>query len=449
MRGRSHKSPLLGNRDFMLLWSGQSISEMGSAVTSVVLPLTAVVVLRAPTLDVGLLSASTNAPFLLFALPAGLVVDRVAKRWLMLACNVARMVLIGSVPLAAAFGALTLAQLYAVALLTGVGTVFFDVSYQSYVPSLAGRDHLLDANGKLGATQSFAQVVGPGLGGVLFGVFRAGAMTADALSYVGSAASLLLIRAREPAPARGEPGEPTRAPRAPRAGRAGRALGTLRSEILAGAAFIVHDRVLRKVAACSATANLFGAAATAVQILFLVRVLHVHAAVTGLVLGAAGAGGVAGGLASARLGRWIGSARVISVSMLGFGSFALLMPLAEPGWRLALFPLGLAGVSFAEVTYNIAQLSYRQTVCPPELYGRVNAAQRWLVWSTLPLGGLLGGILGAAVGVRATIWIGWTGEWAAGWWVFFSPLRTMRDIPVPGGNTSEQAGRSSTSPPPA
>jgi MFS family permease len=428
-------SPMWRHRNFMLLWSGQSVSEVGSAVTAVVLPLTAVIALRAPTLDVGLLFAATNVPYLLVTLPAGLIVDRLAKRRLMLGSNVARMLLIGSVPLAAALGVLTLAQLYVVALLAGVGAVFFDVSYQSYVPSLVGREHLLDANGKLGATQSFAQVAGPGLGGVLFGLFRAGAMTADALSYVVSTVSLLLIRGTETVPGRRAATE---------SASARRARGTLRSDILAGAAFIAHERVLRKVAACSAMSNLFAAAAVAVQILFLVRVLHVHAAVTGLLLGAAGVGGVAGGLASGRLGRWIGSARVIAVSMLGFGITALLMPLAEPGWRLALFPLGLAGVSFAEVTYNIAQLSYRQTICPPELYGRVNAAQRWLVWGILPLGGLLGGILGAVVGVRVTIWIGWAGEWAAGWWVFFSPLRTMRDIPAPGEH-AEFSGREARS----
>lgn len=137
----------------MLLWTGQSISEIGSAITVIVLPLTAVITLKASTFEVGLLAAAATVPFLLIALPAGLVVDRLAKRWLMLGCDVARMAAIGSVPLAAAAGVLTLGQLYAVALLTGVATVFFDVAYQSYVPSLIGRGQLLDANGKLGATQ--------------------------------------------------------------------------------------------------------------------------------------------------------------------------------------------------------------------------------------------------------------------------------------------------------
>ena len=152
------------HRDFMLLWSGQAISEMGAAVTLLALPLTAVVVLRASTFQVGLLTSASTLAFALIALPAGAIVDRRAKRWLMIWCDVARLLIIGSVPLAAAFGVLTLGQLYAVAITAGVCTVFFDVSYQSYLPALISKDALADGNGKLGSTQSFAQVAGPGPG---------------------------------------------------------------------------------------------------------------------------------------------------------------------------------------------------------------------------------------------------------------------------------------------
>lgn len=150
------------HRDFMLLWSGQAISEIGSAVTIVALPLTAVVLLHATTFQVGLLSAATTVCFLLVALPAGLVVDRVAKRRLMIFCDVARMLILGSVVVAAAFGVLTMAQLFAVGFLTGLATVFFDVAYQSYVPG-AGRPEtqLHDGNGKLGATPGVLRGRGP------------------------------------------------------------------------------------------------------------------------------------------------------------------------------------------------------------------------------------------------------------------------------------------------
>ena len=170
----------------MLLWAGQSVSELGSSVTLLALPLTAVVVLRASVFQVGLLSAATTVPFLLIALPAGLIVDRIARRGLMIGCDAARMLIIGSVPVAAALGLLTLFQLYAVALAAGVLTVFFDVAYQSFTPALIGVDQLPDGNGKLQATQAFAQVAGPGVGGGLFSLLGAGALTADAVSYAVS-----------------------------------------------------------------------------------------------------------------------------------------------------------------------------------------------------------------------------------------------------------------------
>jgi MFS family permease len=423
---RTAPAGLWRHRDFLLLWSGQSVSELGTAVSFVVFPLTAVVSLHASTLAIGLLSAATTVPFLVIALPAGLIVDRLPKRGLMLACDVARTLVMGSVPVAAAFGVLTLGQLYLAALLAGIGAVFFDVAYQSYLPSLVGMDQLVDGNGKLAATRAFSEVAGPGMGGGLYGLLRAGAVTADAVSYAVSALSLLLIRTREARPDR----RPPRAGRQAPSAAAGEAPRTrLRAELLAGLSFVARHRVLRKIAASTATANLFFAMVTALEVLFLVRSLHIKPSVTGLVVAAGGVGGVAGGITAGRAARLIGSARIIWVAPLVFGSTTLLMPLAEPGWRIAFFVIGFTGFAFSGVQYNIAQLSYRQAVCPPELLGRMNAAVRWIVWGTLPLGGALGGVLGTALGVRATIAIGGVGAWAAGWWVFFSPLRRMRDIP--------------------
>ncbi len=398
------------HRDFMLLWSGQTVSEMGSAITLLALPLTAVVVLRASTFQVGLLSSASTAAFALIALPAGAIVDRHAKRRLMIWCDLARMLIIGSVPLAAALGVLTMGQLYAVALTTGVCTVFFDVSYQSYLPALIGKDDLVDANGKLAATQSFAQVAGPGLGGALVGLVGAArAMFTDAISYAVSVASLLAIDARERPP---EPGPRQK----------------LRAEIAEGLTFVLRHPILRKIVACTGTANLFGSMALALEIVFLIRVLHVRPAGTGLLIAAASLGGVAGGTLSGRLSRRIGSARIIWFSLLVLGLPQLIIPLAEPGWRVWVFVVGLAGMWFSGMVYNVAQVSYRQAICPPRLLGRMNAAVRWVVWGTLPLGGLLGGVLGTVLGVRPTLWIGFAGSWAAGWWVFFSPLRGMRDF---------------------
>lgn len=408
----------------MLLWGGQTISEIGAAVTLLALPLTAVVVLKASTFEVGLLTSATTAAFALIALPAGAIVDRHAKRGIMLACDAARALIIGSVPLAWALGILTLGQLYVVALMAGAATVFFDVSYQSYLPVLLRQEHLMGGNGKLGATQSFAQLAGPGLGGGLVAVVgAAGTMTTGAVSYVASVASLLAIRTRE---------EPT----APAAERR-----NLRTEIAEGLKFVVGHPILRKIVACTGTSNLFGTMAIAVEIVFLVRVLHVRPAFTGVLLAIGALGGVIGGVVSGGLARWIGSARIIWFSILVFGLPQIVAALAEPGWRVALFPLGFAAYLFSGVVYNVAQVSYRQAVCPPRLMGRMNAAVRWIVWGTMPFGGVIGGALGATIGVRPTLWIAFAGSWAAGFWVFFSPLRSMRDISLGGHAETATAAR--------
>jgi len=273
------------HRNFMSLWIGQSISEVGSSVTMVALPLVAIVLLHASTFQVGLLSAAGTASFLLVALPAGLVVDRVAKRWLMLNCDIARTLIIGSVAVAAAFHVLTMGQLFAVALLSGLATVFFDVAYQSYVPALIDRDQLHEGNGKLGGSQAFAGVVGPGLGGALFGLIKAGAMAADAISYAVSTVSLLMIRVSEPEPSllASEAG--------PKPARGG-----FRQELFAGLRFVAEQPVLRKIAACTGTANLFGSMSGALEIIFLVRVVHVRPAEVGVLFAVGSVGGVIGGV---------------------------------------------------------------------------------------------------------------------------------------------------------
>jgi MFS family permease len=398
-----------------MLWGGQTVSEMGSSVTQLALPLTAVVLLKATTFEVGLLTSAVTLAFAVIALPAGAIVDRHPKRRLMIACDAARLVLIGSIPVAWAAGVLALWQLYAVAIAAGVCTVFFDVAYQSYLPSLMDSGRLIDANGRLQATAEIARLAGPGLGGGLVGAFgAAGAMTADAVSYAVSVASLLGIRHREP------PHERTRSD-AP--------LRQLRADIAEGLVFVVRHPILRKVVACTGTSNLFGSIAVAVDIIFLIRVLHVPAGYTGLLFAIGATGGIAGGALSGRLAKWIGSARIIWVSLLVFGIPAVLPALAEPGWLVALAPIGFAAGSFASVVYNVAQVSYRQAICPPQLLGRMNAATRWIVWGTMPFGGVIGGFLGTEIGIRPTMWIGLVGSWAASLFVFFSPLRTMRDVP--------------------
>ena len=340
----------------------------------------------------------------------------VLLRPLMLWCDVARMVLLGCVPLVALLGPVPLWQLFAVALGVGALSVLFDVSYQSYLPTLLPTRQLVDGNGKLGTTDAFAHFVGPSLGGALVGLLGAArAVAVDAASYALSTVSLALIRVPEPG-AEHAPGKP----------RIG-----FREAMAEGLRFVVRHPILRRIVACTATANLFSGALSAVEVVFLVRTLHATPTVVGLVLSLAALGGLVGGLLSGRLARRIGSARIIWVSMLAPAPLFFLMPLARPGWGVLLYSVGWASFSASGTVYNTAQVSYRQSICPPELLGRMNASVRWIVWGTLPLGSLLGGVLGTWIGVRATLWLCVPGACAAGLWLLSSPLRTMRDVPTP------------------
>ena len=398
----------------MLLWSGQTVSEVGSAITQLAIPLTAVILLKATTLEVAFLSGLATLPFLLVSLPVGAIVDRRAKHRLMMWCDVGRFLLLASIPLATLPGLhVTYVQLLIVSLLTGILTVFFDVAYQSYLPVLLDKVDLMDGNGKLGTSSSFAQFAGPSIGGGLIGLIgSAHAITADAASYVVSAMSLFLIRKEELKP------EP-------------RAEGhAMKRDIREGLTFVVKHPILRKVVCCTGTANFFASMSGAVGMIFLVRTLRVTPVGVGLIYSVTAVGGMVGGLLAGRLARWIGGARIIWLSILVLGAPEVLVPLATPGWGLVLYAVGYFCISVEAVVYNTAQVTYRQAICPPEMLGRMNASVRFLVWGSLPVGAAVGGVLGTQFGIRDTMWVAVIGGWAAGFWVLFSPLRAMRDFPV-------------------
>jgi MFS family permease len=409
-RARSPQS-LWRHRNFLLLWTGQTVSQTGSAVTTVAIPLTAIAVLKASTFDVGLLAAATYAAFSLIALPAGVVVDRLAKRKIMMWCDGARLLVVGMIPVFAVLHILVLWQLYTIALVTGAFTVFFDVSYQSYVPSIVDSPQLIDGFGKLSASASFAQVSGPGIAAALVAVVGAAeALLVDAFSYVVSFACLLSIDGREPTP-----------------DRSARSIGQLKADIVSGIPFLWKHPVLRKTTAYAAIGNLFIAMQISLNVLFLIRVLNVGPSLAALLAALGSLGGIVGGMSSQLITRRIGSARIMWFSALVLDAPSLVLPLAEPGFLVMLFVIGYAASSFAYSIFGAAQLSYRQSVCPPEQRGKMNAASRWVTWGILPFGGLLGGVLGSAIGIRNSEWIAFAGAWLAGFFLFFSPLRRVRD----------------------
>jgi MFS family permease len=404
---------LRGHRDFRLLWTGETVSQVGTQVGLVALPLLAATVLGATPWEMGVLTAAETAAFLLVGLPAGALLDRVRRRPVMVAADVVRAALLLTVPVAWWLGVLTFAQLVVVALLAGVATVFFDVGYQSILPSVVGRAGLVEGNGKLESTRAAAHAAGPALGGGLVQLAgAANALLADAVSFLASAAALARM-APEPAPA----------PREPAGGGFG-------SDVREGLAFVVRHPLLRPIVLCTGTANLFGGVLAAVSVLYLVQELGLPAGGVGLVLAAGSAGGLVGALTAGAWIRRFGQGRVLVGALLVTGPPVLLLPV--PG--VAPFAAAYAAVLYGGVVYNVAQVSFRQSICPDRLLGRMNASVRFLVWGTIPIGGLAGGALGGWLGLRPTLLVVALGTIAAPLWLLASPLRGMRDLPadVPG-----------------
>lgn len=287
---------LLRLRDFRLLLAGAAAGQFGAQVTLVALPLVAVLELDAPAFQVGLLTAAETAAFLLVGLPAGALTDRMRKRPLMIRADLVRAVAMASIPAAALADVLTMAQLYAVALVTGVATVFFDVAHQSYLPQILPREQLVSGNGALETVRSTAQVTGPGLGGGLVQLVGAHfAVIVDAIGYVLSALFLQRVEKTEEAPER-VPG------------------GSLRKEIGEGVRFIFGHPLLRVIALTTGLANFCTAVLMATQTVHLVRVVGLEAGGLGLVLSASAVGGLLGALCAGRIAARLGQARVILLS---------------------------------------------------------------------------------------------------------------------------------------
>ena len=404
------------HKPFLLLWTGGAVSDVGSAVSTLVLPLLAVDTLKATTFQVAMIGMLGRLPFLLLTLPAGVLVDRIRRRGLMIWTDLGRMIALGAIPVVSLFGHVTLWQVYVAILAATSLQVFFDVADQSYLPTLLTREQLVDGNGKLRSTETFADSIGPTLGAGLAALLGAArAVAADSFSFGVSALTLLLIRVPE---ARREPEQAG----APRPG--------FREAMKVGLRFVMGDFILRRIAACTATANLAISLVTSIQVVFLIRILHTSPTQVGVVLGLGTLGGFGGSLVARRLAERIGTARIMWVALVVPAPLTLLMPLAWDGWGSLAFAAGWGAFNASGAVYNTAQISYRQSVCPPELLGRVNASIRWLIYSTMPVGALLGGALGSWIGLRPTLWIGAAIMSLTGGWLVASPLRGLRDIPL-------------------
>jgi MFS family permease len=414
-----HRPSLWRQSDFMKLWSGQSISQFGDEITLLAIPLLAINILGAGPFEMGILGVVRFLPWIFFTLPAGVWVDRMRRRPILIGADVARAVLLGSIPLAFIGGWLTLLQVYLVAFAAGTLEVFFDVAYQSYLPSIVRREELVEGNSKLELSRAGSSVIGPTVAGFLIEAVRAPfAIAFDALSYLGAALFIGLIRRPEDGPAPHDPADGARP--------------TMWQEARAGVGYVIASPYLRSIAACTGTANLFGNISGAVLVLYLVSEdgLGLSAVTLGFIFALGNLGVILGALTGGRLAKaaGIGPTIVASAALAGIAAFAVpLAPPEDPFWVLV---IGGVILGFGVVVYNVNQVGLRQAITPDRMLGRMNATMRLIVWGTIPIGALIGGVLGTLAGLQAALWVSAIGASLSFLPVLLSPVRSLREIPA-------------------
>lgn len=385
-------SGLRGHRDFNKLWLADAFTQAGNQVTLIAMPLVAVLILDANAFEVGVLVAVEYVGFLVLGLPAGVWVDRRARRPIMIFADISRAAVLLTVPVAYWFDVLTIWQLYGVVLLQGVATLFFDVASMTYVPSLLKAAQMTAGYSRLQADQSVAMVAGPTLAGALVQAATAPfALIVNAVSFIGSAVVVGSIRTNEPRPEQA----------------ADHHFGR---EIAEGMRFVLGHPVLRAIAFSLAVSSFFSAIFAAAVIVFLANDLGASPGIIGLVMSGGGLGGLMGAVLAGRLATALGEKRAVWLPYAVTAPLGLLIPLAGPGPQLVLFALGWFGFSFALVNYNVGQVSLRQRLCPPHMRGRMNATIRFLGWGVMPIGGLIGGGIAVWIGTRDTLWIAQIGH---------------------------------------
>ncbi|MFC9897727.1 MFS transporter [Nocardia sp. NPDC127579] len=415
------------NPDFLKLWGAQTVSIFGNRVTELALPLTAIGLLGASAFEVGLLVAAQYVPFLVIGLPAGAWVDRLPRRPVMILTDVVRCVTLLVIPLSAAAGLLRLWVLFPVAVVIGVMGVFFDLAAQSYLPTLIGRQNLIEGNTKFEMSRTAGELGGPGIGGLLVHWVTAPlAILVDAVSFAISALALLLIRRPEPPP-------PARA-----------ADSKLSAEIGAGLRAVFGNPLLRAVALTGAMGNLFGLSGMvqAVLVFYCVRELDFSPATLGLVLAVGNAGFFVGSLFNRRLTRRFGVGPVMVGAILVVGVGIAILPLARGSVIMAggTIVVGLLCLGMGIAAFNINQVSLRQSVTRPELLGRMNATVRFVNWGAVPIGALLGGTLAGLIGLRAVLVVAAAGTLLATVPLLLSPVRALVEMPQQPADTPESAG---------
>jgi Na+/melibiose symporter-like transporter len=409
----------------MKLWTGETISLFGTRVGSVAMSFAAVITLRATPLQMGLLSAAGYVPSVVFSLVTGAWVDRLRRRPIMILADLGRTAVLATVPFAAIYGVLTMRHLYFVVLLAALLDLFFEVSYRTYLPTLVDREQLLDANGKLTASSSLAEVAGFSICGWLVQWITAPfAILIDAVSFLASAIAIAIISTPEPVPSRH---------------RGARALV---GEIAAGGRAIWSDGRLRALAVVALVGGFFPSLWNTLYMLLVVDALGFKPAGLGMIFAVGGVSALLGALAAQRASDWLGTGRAMVLG-LAVGGFAMVLPPLARGAGASSVALLVAHqlISDGALTiYFINSVTLVQTVTPPAILGRVNASLRFLNHSSILIGLLVGGVAGQLVGLRPTMLVGAAGVWLAAGLLAASPIRNCRAAGA-GGENREGAQR--------
>lgn len=415
------KSRVAWEAGFRKLWAAQTVALFGAEIATLAIPLLAALTLRASALQMGLLLAAGQAPFLLCSLPLGVFVDRVRRRPLLIAADIGRALLLTAIPIASLCGLLSFGLLCFVAFLTGCLAIVFDVAHYAYVPSVVPRANLTAANGRLQVSYSAAESTGPGLAGLLIQAVSAAMATfATAAAFLASALLLTSIRGHDE-PVRHETPSPP-----------------FREAVAEGLGFLLKHPLLRPIIAVSAAASLFAYGVRAIYVIFATQELAVDAAQLGLIFAVGGVAAVPGGLLAGKIAGRFGLGMTIWCGWFVEGLALLLVPMASGGSAIALLIAAQAIGGLANTISNVNQWSLRQVVTPDHLQGRVTASHRFLVYGAYPLGAVLGGVLATGFGVRAALVICAAGAVIAPFWLFATPVRARRAMPT--GPDADVAG---------
>ena len=416
MHPRRWATGLWRNPDFVKLWGSLTITHFGGQVTFLALPLTAALLLNATPFEVGVLTALEALPFALFGLPAGVLVDRLPKLPIIICADVARAVALLAVPACAWFGVLSMPVLYVVGFLVGTGSIIGWPAYQVFMTERVGRSNLVEANAKIGMSDSAAQLVGPGIAGALIQWLTAPfAILLDAVCFFVSA---LMLRGIPPAPSDAPKARPRR----------------MLIEIREGLAVVWHNPTLRALVWAIGLWQVFRHAFIAIVVLYAARELHFSAGHVGVMFMMAGVGTLAAATLTSRLNERFGMGRTMLAGLAGTGvSWLIMASAAGPVWLASiLFAGSLFVLDLAAMVFFINYLTLRQAVTPDRLLGRVTSTMIALTVSTAPFGGLAGGWIAEQIGLRATLALAGAGALVLSVFVtWLSPLSKMHKMPEP------------------